>query len=121
MHGADMVYTSLLHYTVASSLVFYGIPECMSEWDSASCTFFSWAIVFLFVCPVQLQCDRFCFVSFLFCYILLSSLRSFFLMRDRNYVNLDMKGDSKELGGIEGVKTVMKIYYVKKKSLFSTN
>lgn len=36
-------------------------------------------------------------------------------MRDRNYVNLDMKGDSKELGGIEGVKTVMKIYYVKKR------
>lgn len=50
-----------------------------------------------------------------------TSLRSFFLMRDRNEVNLDMRGDSKELGAIKRVKTVMRIYYVKKKSLFSTN
>ena len=46
-------------------------------------------------------------------------LEAFFLMRDRNEVNLDMRGDSKELGAIKGVKTVARIYYVKKESIFN--
>ena len=50
---------------MASSLVFYGIPEYVNEWVSGSCAF-SWALFLLFVYFVQFQYIRFCFILFHF-------------------------------------------------------
>lgn len=43
-----------------------------------------------------------------------------FLMRDRKGENLNGRGDRKELEGEEGRETKIRIYYVRKKSIFNT-
>lgn len=56
---------------------FYGILECVSQWVSDSCAF-SLVLFLLWVCLIQLQCDRFCLTLFYF--ILLYFL---FLLKER--------------------------------------
>ena len=40
-------------------------------------------------------------------------------MRNRNGVDLDVSGDEEEQGGIERGKTIIRIYYERKKSIFN--
>ena len=42
-----------------------------------------------------------------------------FLMRDRKGVDLDGRRGGEELGGVEGGETIIRIYYVRKKSIFN--
>lgn len=41
-------------------------------------------------------------------------------MRDRNGVDPDEKGGREELGGIGGGETIIRMYNVRKKSIFNT-
>jgi hypothetical protein len=67
--------------------------------------------LFLFFCLVQLRCDSFCFI------LLLSLEASSF--RDIKGVESEGREGGEELGGIEGGKTVIRIYDVTKESVFN--
>ena len=59
-------------------------------------------------------------LDFIFCYILLLSVRSLFvvcLMRDKEGMDPDERGGGKERGE-EGGETVIRIYYMRKKIYF---
>lgn len=72
------------------------------------------ALFLLFVCLVQLQCDRFCFILYFICYVWLSLLKSLFSSRDKKGVVPDGKRGGEELG-VWGEETVIRMCRMKKK------
>lgn len=78
-------------YIQGLHLVFYGTSKCANDWLSDSCVF-SWALFFLLVCLVPLQCDSFFFVIFyfiIFYYYPLETCYYFLPIKRREGVVLD--------------------------------
>lgn len=59
-------------------------------------------LFFLLACPVQLQCDGFCFILLHFCFVWLSFRSLLFLNeRQKKGVDLDRRGGGEELEGVK--------------------
>ena len=73
------------------------------------------ALLLLLICFVQLRYESFCFslsYMIMFCCYLLEACS--FLMRDRKGVDLKGQGGEKELVGVEGGETIVKIHYMRR-------
>jgi hypothetical protein len=80
--GPAQLCTRLSTYRIGlPALCFYDTPEYDNKRVSDSCAF-AWALSFLLVCFVQLQCHGFRFI-FYFCYVWSFSLRSLFFSDER--------------------------------------
>ena len=87
----------------------------MSESLTFSCILLE-ALFLSLVCHVQTQCEGFCFILLyfilLFCCYLLEGCS--FQTRDRKEMGSDCRENGKEFGGVEGRKTVIRIFCMRK-------
>ena len=90
-------------------------PTYIVSHHSSDKTDFSYSSYYVYI-------YSFIFLHFILLYLLVLFLEvCYFLMKDRKGVDLDGRGGGEELGGVEGGEIIIKIYYIRTKSIFSKN
>lgn len=85
-----------------------GIPECMSEWVSVSYAF--WGAIFILIALSKSNVFVFALPYFI---LLLLSFWNLFLLKDRNGMDMDGQGYGEKLGGVNGIETQIRLYYIR--------
>lgn len=89
----------------------------VSEWISDFVPFLG-TFLLLLVFFIQCYCDGFVLFYYILFYYILLSLRSLYIWH-RRWVYYNRRVDEEELGGVDGRKTVIWIYCLRKKIIFN--